>query len=366
MNLIFLRVGIFSHVNQNLYAALRRFHHVVANVDTAKIIKRKSLRLSSWYNLLYTWIKSGRYWRQTHSKNCFAFTSMSKYCNQVLRERSDYDIIFQTQCKFSITENPYSRPYFIYTDLTQKLCDRLWHGWALLGSSSEVRQWYQLETAAYHRANLIFTFNEPLKQSFIEDYHIHPDKVIVVGTGINFDVGDEIAFDDKLNQRFTMVFLSSEFERQGGPLILSAYEIVKRQLPEVELMIVGRHPRRMPSEVIVHNYLSLAALYQVLRRAHLFLMPGKLGGLQSVLQAMHQKCVCIVSHSNILLWQLIVDNETGIVLKTDTSAELAQRIIELYHHPSLLHSIADRAYQIVQENFTWDKVVARMSQHFCI
>ncbi|MDZ7331578.1 MAG: glycosyltransferase family 4 protein [candidate division KSB1 bacterium] len=366
MNVIFLRVGIFSHVNQKLYEALSRVHHVVANIDTGKIIKRKSLRFSAWHNLLYTIIKSRRYWRQTHSKNCYAFSKMTEYCNAVIRSRTDYDIIFQTQCKFSITENPYSRPYFIYTDLTQKLCDQFWPGWALFGSAAEVRHWYQLESAAYHRADIIFTFSDRLKQSFVEDYHISPDKVIVVGTGINADIIEEIGFSEKQTQRFTMVFVSSEFERQGGPLALKAYELAKRQVPGIELIIIGRHPRKIPTDVTVYDYSSLATIDQVLRRAHIYLMPGKLGGIQSVLQAMYQKCVCIASRSNLLLSDLILDNETGILIRTEEPSELAQRIIELYHNPSWCATIAERAHRMVQNNFTWDKIVARMSQYFAI
>ncbi len=366
MNILFLRAGIYSHVNQKLYEALSRVHNVVANIDTGKIIKRKSLRFSSWYNLLYTRIKSGRYWRQTHSKNSYAFSRMTNYCNQVIRSRTDYDIIFQTQCKFSITENPYSRPYFIYTDITQKMCDRLWKGWALLGSSSEVRRWYQLEIAAYHRADRIFTFSDRIKQSFVEDYQINPDKVIVVGSGANSDNTDEVDFDQKLSQRFAMVFLSSEFERQGGSVVLKAYELVKRDLPEIELIIIGRHPKRLPSDITTYDYLSLSAVNQILRRAHLLLLPGKLGGLQSVLQAMQQKCVCIVSDANTIVSDFIVDQETGVIVPLDNPEQLCQRILDLFHSPSLLQAIADRAFRLVQNNFTWDKVVARMSPYFTV
>jgi glycosyltransferase involved in cell wall biosynthesis len=364
MNILFLRAGIFSNLNHFLYEAMCRSHNIVYNVDAGKVLKRKSLQLSSWYNIFHTIIYFKKYWRQCHSKNTFAFSRMTKYCNRFIRSRTDYEIIFQTQCKFSITENPYSRPYYIYTDLTQKLTDRIWHKWALKGSAKEITKWYRLETEAFRRAEKIFTFNDHVKASFVDEYHISPEKVLVVGSGINSDSCTEVDFEQKYYHGFTLFFLTTEFDRQGGTTVLRCFDLIKQTVPEIKLIIAGKCPKFLQKDIKVYENLTSAFIEDLFNKALIFLMPGMLGGLQSVLQAMSRKCVCIVGDNNLLLTHVIKDNETGFVIPTNDPNSLTEKIITLYKDESLMKKIATHAYNFVNDNFTWDKVVNKMTQHF--
>ncbi len=364
MNILFLRAGIFSYVNYYLYEAMSRSHNVVCNVDAGKVIKRKSFQFSGWYNILHALIYYKKHWRQSHSKNSFAFNRMTKYCNHFVRSRTDYDLIFQTQCKFSITENPYARPYYLYTDLTQKLTDRLWQPWALKGSDKENSTWYQLETEAFHRAEKIFTFNDQIKASFIDDYHINPNKVIVVGSGINQNRISEYAFDRKNDHSFTLCFLTTEFVRQGGQTVVKAYELIKQKKPDIKLIIGGKYPNDLPRNIVTQRNLTAESIANILNETHIFLMPGQIGGIQSVLQAMSKKCLCIVADTNILVTDLIKDNQTGIIVRSDDPFQLAERIMELSNQPSLIKKIVNQAYDFVLQNFTWDHIVKKMTQYF--
>ncbi len=364
MNILFLRAGNFSNLNHYLYQALCQSHNVIQNVNAGKVIRRRRLQLSSWLNILHTIIHSKRYWKQTHSKNSFAFSRMTKYCNQFVRSCTDYDIIFQTQCKFSITENPYSRPYYIYTDLTQKLTDRIWPRWALKGSSRETRAWYQMESEAFHRADKIFTFNNYVKSSFVDDYNIDPEKVIVVGSGINYDFISEIDFDRKFNYGFTLFFLATEFERQGGPTVVEAFKLIKTYKLDINLIIGGKSSNHLPEGIETHNHLTNDTIEKFFNRTLIFLMPARIGGLQSVLQAMSKKCVCIGCNCNLLLNDILKDNQTGFVIPINNPTQLAEKIIELYNNESLMKKIANQAYSFVKENFTWFQIIKKMTPHF--
>lgn len=364
MNILLLRAGIFSYVNDYIHESLCRRHNVVGNVDAGKVIDRNTLQFTSWYNILYTMFHSRYYWKQTHSKNSYAFRQMTRYCNRHVRSRTDYDIIFQTQCKFSITKNPYTRPYFIYTDLTQKLTDRIWKGWTLKADTKEMTDWYRLEAQAFDRADRIFTFNDSVKASFIEDYHIDPNKVVPVGSGINDSNNSQITFEDKFKYGFLITFITTEFERQGGDFVVNAYRLIKPMIPEAKLVICGKCPKKLPEGVEIHKNLTQKFIDNLLDNTSIFLMPGVIGGLQSVLQAMNKKCACIVGSTNLLLNHVIKNNETGLIVTTGNIQELAEKISYLYREKSLLKKIANQAHCFVNENFTWDKVVNRMTQYF--
>lgn len=289
---------------------------------------------------------------------------MTQYCDHFTRSRTDYDIIFQTQCKFSITVNPYSRPYYIYTDLTQKLTDRIWQKWALTSSTEETKKWMRFETEAFQRAEKIFTFNNLIKASFIEDYHINPDKVIVVGSGVNSNSCAGIDFNNKYDHGFMIFFLTTEFERQGGPTVLKSYQLIKETAPDIKLVIGGKCPKDLPDTIHVFDKPTREIIEDLLNKAIVFLMPGVIGGLQSVLQAMSRKCVPIVGDSNILLAHVIQDNETGFVTPTHCPEKLAEKIIEIYKNETLAKKVGNKACDFVNENFTWDKVVQHITNYF--
>ncbi|MBN1155735.1 glycosyltransferase family 4 protein [candidate division KSB1 bacterium] len=364
MNILFLRAGIYSNLNQYLLQAMKHSHHVVENVDAGRVIRRKSMQFSSMYNILYTLFNSGIYYKQTHSKNSYAFQKMTAHCDRHITARNDYDIIFQTQCKFSITKNERSKPYFIYTDLTQKITEKVWPKWSLRSNRHEVQKWYSLETDAYNRATKIFTFNEYIKQSFLSDYQIPEDKVVVVGSGVNHNGWINVDIRNKEANGFTLFFLTTEFERQGGLTVVKAFEHVKKKCADIRLIIGGNCPSYLPKDIIQYPNLTRDTIEKLFDETSVFLLPGHLGGLQSVLEAMCKKCTCIVGDSNFLLYDIIKDGETGYVVQTDNDEQLAAKIIDLYHNLALARTVAENAYNLVQTNHTWEKIVGKMTTYF--
>lgn len=364
MNILFLRAGIYSNLNQYLLHAMNKTHHVVENVDAGSVIRRKSLQFSSFFNIVYTLVNSGIYFRQTHSKNSYAFKKMTEYCDNHLASRTNYDIIFQTQCKFSISKNILSKPYFIYTDLTQKITEKVWPKWSLKSNRKEVAKWYAMETDAFHRATRIFTFNNYIKESFISDYQIPEERIVVVGSGVNHNGWTNVDIDKKNSNGFTLFFLTTEFERQGGPTVVKAFERVKNMGGNLRLIIGGNCPANLSNDIVQYSNLTREKIEKLFDETSVFLLPGHLGGLQSVLEAMCKKCTCLVGDTNFLLYDIIKDRETGFVVQTDNEEQLAAKILELYHDQAMCREIGERAYNLVQTNYTWDKIVAKMTTVF--
>jgi len=364
MNILFLRAGIFSYVNNNLLRALQRHHAIIDNVDAGRVIRRRSLCPTSWFNLVGTFIFSKQYWRQTHSKNSFAFKRMTEFCNRFVNARDDYDIIFQTQCKFSITSNPHQRPYYIFTDLTQQLTEQVWPKWSIRSTKKERARWLWLETEAFHRATKIFTFNEYIKTSFIHDYGLDEKKIVIVGSGVNSADWADVDIASKRDHELVLLFLCTEFERQGGPTILNAFDFIRRKLPRAKLIIGGNSPVKSSEGIEVHKNPSNLEIEGLFNRARIFLSPGHLGGVQSVLEAMSKKCVCIVSESNFLLYDIVENDSTGITVPLNDAQTLAEKIIELHRDPDRAEKIAMAGYEHARANFSWDTVVKKMACHF--
>ncbi|MDZ7264953.1 MAG: glycosyltransferase family 4 protein [candidate division KSB1 bacterium] len=363
MHVLFLRAGSFSHVNYHLLQALSRKLEIVEDVDAGQVLRRRTGQISGWQNTLHAIFACRRFWNQMQSKNSFAFTHMSAFCDRRLQLQRELQCIFQTQCKFSISQKPTSLPYFIYTDLTQRMTDRLWSPWALRGSAKETARWLALEEQAFQRADKIFTFNGSTKSSLLNDYSIADEKVVVVGSGVNLEAVAEHEIKPKNEHGFQLFFMSTEFERQGGPLIVQAYEWLQKFHLNLKFVIGGKFPSGLPVGIETFAQLNRQQIDEQYRRSTIFLMPGKLGGLQSVLEAMSRKCVCIVSDSNVLMDGVIRDRHTGCVVRWNDPKHLAETIIELYLNESLTQQIAKQAYAWANQHSTWEHVCQRLLPH---
>ncbi len=358
--MLFLRAGSFSHVNYHLRCALSRQLASVEDVDAGQALRRRTGQISGWRNMLHAMIAARRFWHQMYSKNSYAFGRMTAICDLMVQTQRDVQCIFQTQCKFSISQKPPSLPYYIYTDLTQRMTDRLWLPWALRGSASEIARWLALEEQAFQRADRIFTFNSSTKSSLITDYGIEDEKIIAVGSGVNLAPVAADELQPKDTTAFQLFFMSTEFERQGGPVILQAYELLQKYHFNLKFVIGGNFPKGLPRGIETLPQLSREQIDEQYRRSTIFLMPGKLGGLQSVLEAMSRKCICIVSDSNVLMDDVIQDRRTGCVVRAGDVRHLVDTILELYLNENLSLQIAEQAYAWVNQHSTWDHVCQRL------
>jgi len=186
----------------------------------------------------------------------------------------------------------------------------------------------------------------------------------VVGSGINFDTCSAIDFKQKYNHGFILFFLTTDFERQGGDTVLKCYDIIKQTIPDLRLIIGGNCPKFRQEGIELHKNLTSEIIEQFLNKTIIFLMPGIIGGLQSVLQAMSRSCVCMVGDQNLMLAEVIKNKETGIVIPTNNAVVLAESVIELYKDDSLMQKIATQASHFVNNHCTWNHVVSKMTPYF--
>lgn len=323
----------------------------------AKLPKR-----STYHHKLLTIRRDYQEWYTAALMNIIAFEDRSRLAQRAIKDwENQYDLIFQLHTMFSLGKLPENSPYVLATDNTYRISEQYWPKWVPVKWGRD--SWVRRETEVYQNAAFIFTWSEFARQSMIQDYGISPDKIVATGVGANF-IKSQI--DQKTYDSQTALFIGYEFERKGGKAILEAWEQVQKQLPKAKLIIVG--PPK-PNETLPAGVDWLGPvqdrekIWELYDQATVFVMPSLFEPWGLVFaEAMGMGLPCIGSNVGATP-ELVIDGETGLLVPPHGSDELAEALINILSNPELAQRLGHQAHALMKEQFTWGKMVDKMTPH---
>lgn len=316
-------------------------------------------RQQKYYHYL-THIRPNRSdWATAARMNIRAFWDRTKLAETVLEQYEDqYDLIFQHHTMMAPGISYRQRPYVIATDNTYRLSERHWPDWVPL--KEERDEWLAAETDVFRHATFIFTWSEFARQSFIHDYGIDPEKVVVTGSSSNFRIRETPKEDFS---RPIALFVGYDFERKGGHVLLKAWPQIRENVPDAELWIVGpKKPLAEPMAGVkwigrVYDAKEMNALYE---QASAFLLPSLFEPFAfAVLEAMGVGLPC-VTVKDFGVQEMIRDGVDGRLVKVGDPDSLAEAVIPLLSDPEYARALGHAGYKTLNERFTWSAVVNRM------
>lgn len=275
---------------------------------------------------------------------------------ELLRRRGSYDVVVQLQTIFAAGS---IAPYVVYTDNTFALTQRVYPAWAPI-SRSRVQQWLALESEICRGAATVFTFSEFARTSMIADYGCDPANVVAVGAGAN-QLVEDLREKDWSHPR--ALFVGSPFELKGGPNLLRAWALVRRELPDAVLTIVGpkgRPPRRLGPGVRWLGRVDRRRLGQLYREAAVFVLPSMFDAWGHVfIEAMAHGLPCIGTNC-CAMPEIIDDGHTGRLVARGEPEPLAEAIVGLLSNPQTCEQMGRRGHARILQELTWDHVADRV------
>jgi glycosyltransferase involved in cell wall biosynthesis len=350
--------GAFSGLPDAVLGQLRRYSEIVSVVDGLRVplLTRLSLAVSTvrparadWGRQYYA--RLGSYYKRPSS-----LLYRIGYCERRLRgARTRYDLIYQFGALFGALDRPPDAPLALHIDFTTRLAEEHYPGW-LPASKSETEEWNEIERKIYGSADLIFVPTELVAASLHEHYSVQKEKVAVVGMGAHID---DLAEDFTKFQGRTLVFAGADFVRHGGALALQVFEAVRERLTDtILIMVTDRHVDAPGVQNV--GIVPRPRLHQILKDASVLLMPGPVGGYQTVTEAMAAKCLCLVSANNPHMSGLIRGGENGMKMDAPTLKQSVESLIRYLNCPGELAGVGELARQHVIRECTWPRVVARV------
>ncbi len=138
------------------------------------------------------------------------------------------------------------------------------------------------ERRVYHGMDRVLAMSGYLRDWFLRNFDVPPERVINVGGGMNLDRLPDYQEDKPYTSR-EVLFIGAD-SRKGGWELLKAFRAVRDKLPDAVLHLVGPRQLSVPADlqggVVYHGFLSKSdlaqkeQLEQLFRRCVLFVMPS--------------------------------------------------------------------------------------------
>lgn len=292
------------------------------------------------------------------------YVERSRIAHRITRRSlNSIDLVVQMFWRYAPFVGRPLKPYVVYTDTTGRLffpatdpdCD-----------AKNAEKTYSKEQEVYQRAARVFTYNDRVRHSVIEDYGVDPSKVIDVGVGVGLEpspIGQVRRYDNK-----RMIFIGHDqaFDIKGVPVLLRAFMLVREKIQDAELVLVGVRRERgieQPGVEVMGLVRDRQRVADLLEGASLFVLPSLRDESPGVIrEAMIKRLPCVASAVGGIP-EMVVDGETGRLVPPEDPERLAEVLIEVLEDEDELRRMGGNGYRRALELFTWNSVVARMDEH---
>ncbi len=334
-----------------LFAALERRFDVVGRIAP-------ELTSLQRYTVAALTVRPSRSaWAERFYKSGTATRLRSAHAVRQLRALGERpDVVVQVHALFDQA----LAPSVLYLDCTHRQSAELWPAWNPLRGRA-LDEWYRREQQSYDAARHLFAFSEPTRRSLIDDYGIAPQKVTVVGAGVNLRQLPVVR--PRPSGPPTVLFIGNDFIRKGGAVLLEAFARVRSALPDARLVLVGSRPpiAAQPGVEILGRVRDRARIAELYRDAAVFAVPSFFDPFPLVLLEAMAFGVPIVTTRQTGTPEMIADGETGALVATGDAAALADALLDALQDPDAAEVRAAAARRDVERRFTWDAVVDRMA-----
>jgi glycosyltransferase involved in cell wall biosynthesis len=233
-------------------------------------------------------------------------------------------------------------------------------------SRARIERVRNYEHRLYSKLRVLFPMSSWLADSFMKDFGVPASRLFPVYAGINLDRIAHVP-DREYNAR-RILFVGKDFARKGGHVLLEAFKIVRRQLPDAELTIIGPKLAEDIPGVRALGFISKASaagqerLLEEYVRADVFVMPSLYEPFGIVFaEAMAHRLPC-VGTTSCAMPEIIAEGVTGFTVPPGDAPALADRLLTLLRDPALCRSMGEQGYQRYLEHFNWPTVCRKMRE----
>ncbi|KKR48415.1 MAG: Glycosyltransferase [Candidatus Curtissbacteria bacterium GW2011_GWA1_40_16] len=170
-----------------------------------------------------------------------------------------------------------------------------------------------------------------------------------------------------------IITVSRLVPKNGILLLLDAFTIVRDQIPNAQLVIVGDGPLRKEAEQFIstqrlESHISLKGtieyeqLPEMIRRAMVFVRPSKSEGLGTAFLEAMACGVPIVGPLIGGICDFLKHEETGLICDPEDPKDIAKQLIRIISNKELRERLRENGQKLVAERYTWEIVAGSMQK----
>lgn len=314
-----------------------------------------------------------RWWARFHLGR-EGFRARSRLAARRIRDAgSRVDVILQVGATFEVP--PRCRlPVALYCDSNIELARAAaptGYSEAAALTPGELDEIRAREEEVYRRAGLIFTMSHRLRESFMRDFAIPPERLMTIHCGPNVSPQEVEPRPDGAEGPPTILFVGRDFHRKGGDILLEAFREVRLRIPEARLRIVGGSPRmgggRGLEGVEFLGYLDRdtaegwQAMDEAYRTSTVFCLPTRFEPFGTAfVEAMLYGLPC-VGPDAFAVPEIIEEGVTGLLVPPGDPRRVAEALAAILADPATASRMGAAGRARALEHFSWEGARVRMT-----
>jgi glycosyltransferase involved in cell wall biosynthesis len=337
-------------------------YYEIEIIDIKKIlIKNFHVMVINLFYMLHIYgIRTLLAGKNTIYNRFFGTPYMYQNINRLLRLNSRNDYLFSIQDCSLFNGKLNGIPHFVYTDHTV-LANRNYPGFNknndLLSDA-----WMALEGEIYRNADIVFTRSKIVRESVIDDYQCSPEKVQCIYYA-PFIKDRERSQNQTRYASKQILFVGLEWERKGGPILVSAFERVIREVPDARLTIVGCNPSLNVKNVEIVGPIAQEEMRKYYEESALFCLPTRQEPFGIAFIEAMSYGLPVIGTSVGALPEFIIEGDNGYLIQVNDEESLACLLIDLLSDPERCELMGRRGYDIYRQKFTLDVVSSSLKKH---
>ena len=347
----------WSGTGYSLYKALDK----KCNLDLINTMPSKAEKLiTSWAQIR---AKNGKIYREKNTYNKYLINVQCHKLNKLLKKCAE---------PLLSIARAYSDSYYnqyIYMDMNAGCMMNLRKNHPELSkylpfseTNDKVLEWqFEFQKRAYSNCKALFTMGEWVRDEIIADTNFPAEKVFVVGSGINIDKRN-ISNSEKRGNK--ILFVGKDFYRKGGDITVSAFQLLKKEMPEIELYILGPQNKpieinQFPDGIYFLGQQPFSVVSEYFNKCDIFCMPSRFEAYGIVFaEALVYGLPCIANNA-FAMKEFICDGQNGYLLHDYNVVELKNKMRDLLINKKIKQYVHEHKNEYINK-YSWDTVAEKI------
>ncbi|MEP7345315.1 MAG: glycosyltransferase family 4 protein, partial [Gemmatimonadaceae bacterium] len=236
-------------------------------------------------------------------------------------------------------------PTIISTDATPANFDTLNEGYGAVTRNRAVESLKSVWTRSTFRASsLLLAWSDWVRDSFVNDYNVDPEKVITLHPGLDVDLWKPDPCQNANDGIVRVLFVSGDFKRKGGDLLIRWIQRTRHRA-KVQIHMASKTPVPDVPGVVGHYGLTANSpgLVQLTQSCDLFALPTRADCSPWVIVEAQAAGLPGVSTRVGAIHELVVDGETGLLAPAGDEDGFFDRMDQLVEDDGMRKRMSEAA-----------------------
>jgi glycosyltransferase involved in cell wall biosynthesis len=296
----------------------------------------------------------------------FRYIASTKVNNAIQLYRPDILLHFGTTSNITFLQS--NLPSYLYCDYTWNLINTFGKSfYNPRPSKFKIRNIDKLIRSDYAKFKTIFCQSSFVRDDLVKHYNMPSSKLELVRVGTRF-IDENVKYNDT-SPKNTLLFIARDsFEKKGGGLLLSAFQILKEKYKiPFKLIFEGgsaKHIINDNPDIIINGLSSKVELRKLYSEAFALVMPSIAEPLGLVYLEALACGTPIVGLNRGALPDITNNGEYGFLVDEENPEHIADKIFYMYCNPLEVNIKTALGRNYVLENYNWSKIALLMHNLF--